>query len=433
MDDIIKKSWSCYDLHNSLFLSHNEIRTCCKRFFKNNQRKGDVVLINKDFNIDTILKSKQDLYTQINRGFSQECTGCPFLEFKNWGRIDKLQIEYLSFEYHSICNMKCSYCSEQYYGGEKAKYDIKQLVNNLINNKSLNQCKTIVWGGGEPTLEKNFKYLLNKTVEYFPKIKQRIITNSLVYNDLVQSYLDKNQITITTSIDAGYEDTFYQIRHNNNFDQVFINLQRYSNKNPHNITIKYIILDENNSIKEIKEFVNRIKKYNLQNCNFQISFNFKKDTVGINSIVSIVILYGLLEQIDVYLIFLDDLLLQRLKNISQSSYLNVVKKLKKLNYNYLLINKFTNKEIVIWGAGNQTKQLLESSIALKDIKIIYIVDNDINKIGSTYFGYKVYDPKELKNNNYPIYISAVQNTPMILEQYELLGLNKNRLLKGLIL
>ena len=39
------KSWSCYDLHNSVFLAPNEIRTCCKRFFKDNILKGDVVAI----------------------------------------------------------------------------------------------------------------------------------------------------------------------------------------------------------------------------------------------------------------------------------------------------------------------------------------------------------------------------------------------------
>ena len=29
-----KRTWSCYDLHNSAFLAPNEIRTCCKRFYK---------------------------------------------------------------------------------------------------------------------------------------------------------------------------------------------------------------------------------------------------------------------------------------------------------------------------------------------------------------------------------------------------------------
>ena len=42
------------------------------------------------------------------------------------------------------------------------------------------------------------------------------------------------------------------------------------------ITIKYIFTDENNSEKELKGFVDNCLKYNLENCNFQLSMNYKK-------------------------------------------------------------------------------------------------------------------------------------------------------------
>ncbi len=430
---ITKKSWSCYDLHNSIFLAPNEIRVCCKRFFDDGKMKGDVVLLKNDFNIENILKAKRDLYTDINKGQSEECKNCPFLEFKEWGYIDKLKIEHISFEYHSICNMKCIYCSDKYYGGKKASYDVSKIIDELIYDSSLDNCKSIVWGGGEPTIEKNFTPILDKIANNFPFIKQRVITNSTIYKKEVFQYINEDKVSITTSIDAGSSQTFYSIRKNKNFFKVFENLKKYALNKPENITIKYIFMEENNSIKEIKNFVSLIEEYGLSSCNFQISFDFKKDVIDKNSIISMVALYGLLNKINARLIFFDDLLLQRLKNISSKDHLVISNKLEQLGYNSFLINKYSYQQIVIWGAGHQTNQILKTSKSLKEIDIVYLVDNDKNKINTKFCGYKVYEPSILNNNNYPIYISAVQNSPKILEQYKKLGIDEKRLVKGLLL
>lgn len=433
LSSITKKSWSCYDIHNSIFLGPSEIRACCKRFFDDGKIKGDVVLLKKDFSIKNILKAKKDLYTSINKGQSEECRNCPFLEFKEWGYIDNLKIEHISFEYHSLCNMRCIYCSEKYFGGKRPSYNVPLLIDELINNSCLDECKSIVWGGGEPTIEKDFTLLLEKTANNFPHIKQRVITNSVIFQEKVYQYINEDKVTITTSLDAGTEDTFSLVRNNKKFIEVFSNLKKYSLKKPENVTLKYIFMDENKSINEIKNFVKLVKEYNLSSCNFQISFDFKKDAIDVSSAVSMVVLYGLLNEIDARLIFFDDLLLQRLNDISKKDYELICKKLDLLGYSSFLINKDTYKKLVIWGAGHQTRQLLETSRALKEIDIMYLVDNDKVKINNLFNDYMVYNPTILKNDNYPIYISAVQNSPKILEQYEKLGLDKDRLIKGLLL
>lgn len=433
LSSIIKKSWSCYDIHNSIFLGPSEIRACCKRFFDEGKMKGDVVLLKENFSPKNILKAKKDLYTRINKGQAEECRNCPFLEFKEWGYIDKLEVEHISFEYHSICNMKCIYCSDKYYGGKKSSYEVIALIDKLIKNSNLTNCKSVVWGGGEPTLEKHFIPLLEKMTDNFPNIKQRVITNSTVFQKKMYQLINENKVTITTSIDAGTMDTFSLVRKNNNFISVFKNLKKYASSKPENITLKYIFMDENKSIEEIKNFVNLVKEYNLSFCNFQISFDFKKDIVDIDSAISMVVLYGLLNEIDARLVFFDDLLLQRLKDISERSYNILYKKLNSLGYSSFLINKYTYKRIVIWGAGYQTKHLLETSKILKEMEVVYLVDNDTSKINNLFNGYMVYNPHVLKDNEYPIYISAVQNSPKILEQYKKLGLNKIRLVKGLLL
>ncbi|MEZ0315718.1 MAG: glycosyltransferase family 2 protein, partial [Methylophilaceae bacterium] len=130
--DIMNKSWSCIDLHHSVFLAPDQIRTCCKRFFVDGEMRGDVSLMDvPELNATPItpariLKAKQTLHNKINAGEKSGCSGCPFLEFKEWGALDKLEVKYLSFEYHSVCNLKCSYCSDTYFGGKQANYDVKR-------------------------------------------------------------------------------------------------------------------------------------------------------------------------------------------------------------------------------------------------------------------------------------------------------------------
>ena len=65
--------------------------------------------------------------------------------------------------------MRCSYCSEVYYGGERAVYDVEKLLKDFHKNISKNEI-SIVFGGGEPVLNKDFKYLLDYSLRNF-KIK----------------------------------------------------------------------------------------------------------------------------------------------------------------------------------------------------------------------------------------------------------------------
>ena len=111
-----KTSLSCPALHHELYLGPDEVRTCCKRFFVDGEKKGDVVLktIKPDEEITTeiILTEKQKLLSKINNGEKNDCDGCPFLERKKWPELTTLSVKHISFEHHSICNMKCTYCNE---------------------------------------------------------------------------------------------------------------------------------------------------------------------------------------------------------------------------------------------------------------------------------------------------------------------------------
>lgn len=428
------KSWSCYDLHYSLFLAPDEIRTCCKRYFLNEEIKGDVTLLETStlpVNTQEILNKKQDIYLDINKDESESCKECPFLEFKQWSEMDSLNIQHLSIEDNSVCNMKCIYCSEKYYGGKTSNYNIQKLLDDFEENQCFQSCKSIVWGGGEPLLNKQFVEILNRLINQHENIKPRIISNSTIYSNELETLLAQNKITLTTSIDAGNLETFTKIRKSNQLNTILGNLQRYSKLGSKNITIKYIILEENKSIKEINNFVELMSKYQLLDCNFQISCNFKLEHIHDELIFSALVIYALLSQNCARYIFFDDLLYFRLGNMSEQLEVKLRTQLKQLNLDKYFADRNNFSEIIIWGAGEQSRKLITNSLFLKSVKVKFLVD-DI-KADTFFMGYPVYSPDTIAKSNLPVLISAVQNSPIIYEKFKKMGLNEKQLINGAII
>jgi glycosyltransferase involved in cell wall biosynthesis/organic radical activating enzyme len=275
IESIRNKSWSCYDLHHSVFFAPDEIRTCCKRFFADGEMKGDVVLLDgasqhneAGFSFDEIQTAKKQLHKEINRDNAPECSGCPFLHFEDWGQPLNQGIKYLSLEYHSVCNMKCTYCSDTYYGGEKAKYDVQKTVDSLIDKGALDKAEYIVWGGGEPILDKAFEPILETISDAVASVKQRVITNATRYSEPLASLMKEDKAYIVTSIDAGTLDVFKEVRQYPRMGKVLENVKAYAKDAAHNVIIKYIFLPNNQSIEELKAFVTLMVENDLTNCNF---------------------------------------------------------------------------------------------------------------------------------------------------------------------
>jgi len=439
MAEISPKCWSCIDLHHSLFLAPDQIRTCCKRFFVNGEMRGDVCLIDKAesdnpiVNSVEILQAKQILLAKINSGEESDCDGCPFLEFKDWGPSDKLDITYLSLEYHSVCNLRCTYCSELFYDGKKSRYDVNILMQSLIKNNALDNCKTIVWGGGEPVLDKGFNSLFKKMVVHLPSVRQRVLTNAVKYSKTIERFLKEDKICITSSVDAGTDKTFLLIRGRPKLKEVMSNLKRYSLANASQVTVKYIFTEDNSCIDEVKSFIALIKKYKLTGCNFQISSDFKKESISRNDVISIIAMYGLLYDERCRVIFFDDLLRIRLDEVNANSEKAIKTRIDEMGLTHAIADKSFFKSVAIWGAGWQAKYLIEKTSFFKTVNVEFFVDSTISKIGGQFLGRNIYAPDVLLDSYIPVVIAAVQGFPLIYDAFLALGIDEARLIKKLIL
>ena len=435
---VVNKSWSCIDLHHSVFLAPNQVRTCCKRFFVDGEMRGDVTLLDlsksdsSHVSSESILEAKQKLFAKINSGEKSDCDGCPFLEFKEWGPLMNLEVKYLSLEYHSVCNLRCSYCSETYYGGKKPKFDVNALIESLLNQNALNGCNTVVWGGGEPVLDKGFAPLIEKLVNRLPGATHKVLTNAVRYSETVEHLLAEDKISITSSVDAGTDETFTLVRGRPRLRETLANLEKYAFANSSKVTIKYIFTEGNSSIEEVKAFVSRVQEFNLIKCNFQISSDFKKEKISLDDAILMIAMYGLLTDAGCRLVFFDDLLRIRLDEIHAHSEKLIKSKIAEMGLGHVLADEASYKSVAIWGAGWMAKYLLEKTSFFKHVNVEFFVDSTPSKIGGRFLDRDILAPSALLDSDIPVVIAAVQGFPIIYRAFSTLGIDESRLIKELI-
>lgn len=434
--------YSCPDLQHSLYLAPSKVRTCCQRFFVEGKQEGDVVLLDvakgDQVTAETILSSKLRLISEINSGKKTACYGCPYLQKKAWQALNKdnFQVRHLSLEYHSVCNLKCTYCSDEYYGGESAQYDIFELISQLKRLGYMEFCNSIVWGGGEPVLDSNFETLVNLILNNLSPSYLRFFTNGVRYNSLIQKLLDDQKIYITTSIDAGTAETYKKVRGFDRLEKVYTNLGKYAKMHPERVTIKYIFTEGNTSPEEVEAFLEYIAKYNLLGVNFQISFDFTKETVEKNDYLRIIEMFSGLQTLNVRSIFLDDLIWQRFSSRDFASIL-LESEFSELGFDKLIASRNPNDKIVVWGTGSMANFLLKKSNFFAFNPPEYLVDGERifqadSEIDSN-TGRSVYPPTKLLEDDSRIVIAAAQQLPVILKTLKELGIDPDRVVRELVL
>jgi hypothetical protein len=360
--DVFRTHLSCRDLESSIFLGPDEVRACCKRFYVNGTRKGDVVLLKADeaISFDAITNAKSQLKRRINTGEDCECSGCPYIERFE----DKTsKIAYISMENFNYCNMRCTYCSPKYYDGTEASYDAEKIIRSLCDSEAISDCH-VVWGGGEPTLSKRFKPV-NDYLAIHPGVnKIRVLSNSLRSSEDLIKFLSTKKFHLVTSIDAGTESTFSQIRGKAGLDQVLTNLSHYSRAvdDPLRVTIKYIISEGNCASTELAAFQEKILEFNLQNCLFQISCDFTMSRALTPQINAIYELGIRLKDIGVEYVFLDDLVRDRLI-VEQTNFIDLQNHLTALGLgsDFLSFGS-SKKKFIVWGTGRQAEWIRSTSL-----------------------------------------------------------------------
>ncbi len=320
-----------------------------------------------------------------------------------------------------------------FYGGLNPNYDLENMLMEFKNQNFFEKNVAITWGGGEPVLLKNF----NKIFEEFMKSKQpnfedvRVYSNSIIYNELIHKYLDQKKIILTTSTDAGTQETFEKVRGvKKGFLNIFKNLKKYNTNKNGNIIIKYILTDENYNKNEINSFVSLIEDYGLVNCNFEISTDYKFENLDLEKSFAIIYFYNKLKDTGCDFVHFDDHVRKRLYN-------TLINKMEpeeiKNNNLFKNLREFFNKEIIVWGTGRYAEETIQKSFLFKNSKVLFYVDKNFQKKLDHSVKGKIFDPSEIKKYSNPIFIASSTYWHEIYKQIQDMGIDKNRVINTMVI
>mgnify|MGYP004191050145 CR=1 FL=1 len=223
-----------------------------------------------------------------------------------------------------------------------------------------------------------------------------------------------------------------KIRGRSKFLNVFENLKAYASINPSRITVKYIFTEDNRGKNELQNFVKNCKLFQLQDCNFQISMNYKREKLELGMLKSVSFLYGKLINSGFKKIFLDDHVMGRFISLDNNDLSNLVIFLNENNIQNIFLDPKKIDNLIVYGAGYIGKEMVKKTNFFKFIKDFDVIDSDVNKIGGNFIKKIIKSPEILKDDKRQIYISAALNYDEIYKMIVSIRGNPNSILTGLI-
>lgn len=233
---------------------------------------------------EKIKSFKDDLRRRNQLNGPTPCTGCPHLQLKEW---EPREHEYsiLAMGNFQACNLKCNYCDLGDSLDKKPLYQLYPIVDKMFNDKLLSPAPEIGWGGGEPTISKEFEPLMDLLISH--NAVMNLYSNCTVYSESVAAALAKNKITnLICSIDSGTDEKYLQMKGRDYSPRVWDNLRRYVEvaENKSVIRAKYILTEFNSSQEEIGIFVERCKLAGIRL--IIISKDFTKSSIIPDNIIN---------------------------------------------------------------------------------------------------------------------------------------------------
>ena len=261
-----KEYYSCNIIEHGFDAQIDSINLCC-RVSKDHESDKLVLLKNysgekvdwsKFFEVKNRLRECQKTGKTII-----QCSGCIYLEKKNWDNED--YISSININNWIKCNANCIYCDRKHYKGKK-EYNIYPMIKELIEMKKIRPPYDITIAGGEPTITRDFDKTLNILIRN--KISPvRVLTNGIKYNKYIEKGLKEGLVNILVSTDSGTKNTYRRIKLVDKHIDVWKNIKKYASIQKENsyVKTKYILIPGINTIqKELEEFIERNKEANVK-------------------------------------------------------------------------------------------------------------------------------------------------------------------------
>lgn len=193
---------------------------------------------------------------------SSRCLGCSNLQYGEW-KITPI-INAITLHHQTPCNLNCIYCRPKgwamgQYGWwnmhSLPKYSIISALRKMNKRGFLSKNSLLCYGGGEPTVQKDFSEHL-KLISDLTFKEVIVYTNAVTFSKELHCMLGLGNgvFKIKTSVDAGCGKTYKIMKGRNAYERVWENLSKYASADATAVTAKYIAISENSSRQDIIGF-----------------------------------------------------------------------------------------------------------------------------------------------------------------------------------
>lgn len=230
-------------------------------------------LKNETLNWDYIFSEKRKLRENAKKCiYPSQCEGCFELTERDWD--DEDYINHFTAGHIMKCNSRCAYCPTgripEWHNKEQDIY-IKPVVDELLDKNLLKYNGSLRFVGGEPTLMKEFDYLVDLfSKNNVPEIY--VPTSAIRLSKSLCNALEKvESAAIVASIDAGTKETFEKVKGTKFYDVVLKNMKTYLShaRKKDFIILKFILFTNyNDRAEEVENWLRTSKNMGIVEVQF---------------------------------------------------------------------------------------------------------------------------------------------------------------------
>jgi len=265
------KAKYCLYLNNGINFHYTGLTFCNKLWIGESFQKYE-----KNW-LEIFFENRKKILEEMSKGIlPKHCEKCMYLRELNDDEIIDNKIKFIEIYHWNQCNCACFYCSNRETTklkittsrNQKGVIDVLPNLKKLHKQNLLDENLDISFVGGEPTLLKEFPYLLKFFIKN--KYSVNVLSNGILYEKYIVKALKSNPKSyLCISLDCGSRETFKKIKGLDKFDEVLKNIKHYikdSKEASNRIMIKYIILKGvNDSKEEINKWLNVCTKLGVTN------------------------------------------------------------------------------------------------------------------------------------------------------------------------
>jgi sulfatase maturation enzyme AslB (radical SAM superfamily) len=246
---------SCAWIEEKAFVDGRTAKMCCIRNMGNDIVPTLFEIGDPREAAQKLLENKRSLRI-ANQTDKSPCHGCFLLKEQEWQARDYLSGIAISGFMH--CNLACTYCVTYHYDPTDRGVPTLETLRAWHDIGMIRSGSCIEFGGGEPTLHREFDQIAAFAFER--GIKMRVYTNAVGVSKSLLEGLRKGLAHLVISVDAGTPETYRRIKKKDVLHRVWDSIKTYAAIAPDEVLVKYIVMDSNRSKSELDAFFEQARR-----------------------------------------------------------------------------------------------------------------------------------------------------------------------------